>query len=205
MPDQETPQATCCENPDPESVKPCQVCKAPTCKNCRSFSGGRPVCQTCREEVEDVVADEKAGASHVTTAVIGGVTGAILGGALWAAVSVLTDYEVGYIALAVGGLAGLGTYVGSGWKKSVTLQIISVACAVLGLILGKYFTVAHVVVTTVEGAEDWSYLDGRILEIFMNNLGSFVSVFDLLWLFLALGIAYRIPAPTKASFSPAKE
>lgn len=162
------------------------------------------MCRECRVQVEAKLVDEKPDASRLATALVGGVTGAILGGALWAAIVLITNYEVGYVALAVGALAGYGTLLGAGGKKSGALQGISVLAAVLGLVLGKYFTVAHMLIHKTEEFAGRSYLDSEIIQLFVNNVTEFVSGFDFLWLFLALGIAFKVLAPTKVSMSRKK-
>ena len=204
-PEPQTPVIACCDQPDPGSVKPCAVCKKPTCKNCRTFAGGKPICGECRSKIEAEIADEKGDVPRLATAVVGGITGAIVGGGIWAVIALVTGFEVGYVALAVGWLAGMGTVIGSGGKKGVTLQGVAVVCSVLGLVLGKYFAVAHAIKTHVEGAADISYFDSRLIQIFTENFGEFLGAFDILWLVLALGIAYKLPAPTRISMSPRKD
>ena len=73
--------------------------------------------------------------------------------------------------------------------------------SVLGLVLGKYFTLAHHLKTTYEIAADWSYFDSRFYETFTQNLGEFFGGFDILWLVLAIGVAFRTPAPTQITMS----
>jgi len=202
----EASPVACCDNPDPESVRPCKVCEKPTCKNCRTYVDRKFVCDACRQRLqEEMAAAEKGDASRFATAVIGGATGAIIGGAAWAAIAVITKLEVGYVALGVGLLAGLGTVIGSGGKKGVSLQMVSVVCAVVGLILGKYFTLAYYIKNTVEGGEDVGWIDGRLIRIFAENFTEFVGLFDALWLLLAVGIAWKLPAPTRFAKSASQE
>lgn len=195
-PTEATPQP-CCEQMDVATLTPCAVCGQPTCKNCRSIVNLRPTCHACRDQkIEAQRAAEKPDASRVVTAVVGGAAGAVLGGIVWAAVEVFVNLNVGYVAVGVGVLAGFGTVLGAGGRKGGMLQAIGVVSAVFGLALGKYFTVAHAIINNVEEFADASYFDSQLIGVFAENLSMFVSGFDLLWLFLALGAAFKIPAPT---------
>jgi hypothetical protein len=85
------------------------------------------------------------------TAVLGGLTrfagplvigsiasaiGALIGGAIWFGVAMATQYEIGWIAWAVGGLAGIGMYAGHRGYDS-TAGVITAAMAVGGILLAK--------------------------------------------------------------------
>ena len=45
------------------------------------------------------------------------------------------------------------------------------------------------------------YFSGRMLQLFPDFLGKMLSPFDLLWVFLAVGAAYRGPAPKRIQVS----
>jgi hypothetical protein len=62
-------------------------------------------------------------------ALLGGAIGAVIGAAIWAAIAYFTNYEVGYVAWAVGGLVGLGAKL-LGGRGAVT----AAACAGLALV-----------------------------------------------------------------------
>ncbi len=72
---------------------------------------------------------------------IGGVLGGLIGAALWAAVTHFSGWEIGWIAVAIGGLVGLGVQIGTGRQGGIgpagTAAIIALA-AVLG---GKWAAV----------------------------------------------------------------
>jgi hypothetical protein len=197
----EVPTGPCCAAPDEAPAKPCALCGRPTCRNCRSLVDRRYVCAACREQIETELMAERAGAPRLLPAIVGGAAGALLGAILWAAVAVITDLEVGYVAIGVGWLAAMGVVLGAGGKKGAPLQVVAVICAAAGLLLGKYFTVAHVIRTLAPAEAEVGYLDPRVFQIFFENLPEFLSPFDALWLILALGIAFRIPRPTRVAMS----
>lgn len=72
-------------------------------------------------------------------AFVGATIGAILGAALWGAITYFTNYEVGIVAWAIGGLVGAGSAVlgGRGGGMGMVCALLAVA-AICG---GKYFAV----------------------------------------------------------------
>ncbi|KAF0243657.1 MAG: hypothetical protein FD180_3177 [Planctomycetota bacterium] len=197
----DAPQTTCCSAPDAATIKPCAACGAPVCKNCRAFVNGLILCSNCRGQVESAVAAEQPGALGLPFAIAGGVVAAIVSGAVWAAIAIYGNAEIGFIAIGVGFLAGWGVFLGAGKKRGVQLQVVAVACAVLGLLLGKYFIVANAIrdyIVQQGGAKagEISLFHSGIMKIFFENIGSFLSPWDALWVFLALGAAWRVPQPS---------
>lgn len=82
----------------------------------------------------------------------GAIIGAFLGAFLWAAITILTGYEVGYVAWAVGGLTGMGAML-MGGRGSV----IGVTCAVLALaaiLLGRLITINYVLDAELEAVAE---------------------------------------------------
>ena len=47
-------------------------------------------------------------------------------------IGIVTNLEIGYVALGVGWLAGMAVVIGAGKTKGLPLQVISVGCAALG-------------------------------------------------------------------------
>ncbi len=74
----------------------------------------------------------------VVGALVGSVIGGALGAALWAAVAYFTNYEVGFIAWAIGAMAGAGAFVGSGRQGGAACGGIAVLVALAGIAGGKY-------------------------------------------------------------------
>jgi hypothetical protein len=186
---------TCCPASDPATRGACALCGRPTCRRCRALVNGRTVCSRCAVQIRDELSAEVAGSSALPGAILGGLVGALVGGAIWAGVAIASGLAIGFVAVLVGYLAGFGVVQGARKKKSTQLQGVAVACALLGLLAGKYLIVAHTIKTMVPDA-DLGYLDGRILEIFFQHLGEFFRVFDVLWIVLAFGAALRVTRPT---------
>lgn len=69
-------------------------------------------------------------------AIIGGIVAAVVGGAIWAGIAIATDFEIGYVAIGIGALAGFAV-AALGKNGSASLGMIAGACALLGLLAGK--------------------------------------------------------------------
>jgi len=72
----------------------------------------------------------------IALALLGGLAGALVGGAVWAGVVVGTGYEVGWVAWGVGVLTGLGT-VAVGREQSDSVGILAAVLALGGLLFAK--------------------------------------------------------------------
>jgi len=192
--------AACCAARDPGSAGECALCKRAICRNCRSVVNAKNVCASCRAQIESDLAAEQAQPARLPLALGGGIVAAILCGAAWALMVVVTNLEIGYAAIGVGFLTGWGVVLGARGKKGRPLQWMAIACAVFGLLVGKYFTVAHFV-TTSKGWEGTSIFDTQLIEVFFKVFPDTLSPWDGLWAFIALRVAWRIPKPTTVHVS----
>lgn len=190
------PATKCCEQMDAPTAAECQLCKRPVCKNCQRFVNARRVCRDCLSKILAEIEGERASAMRLPPAIAGGIIAAILCGAAWTAMVVATKMEIGYAAVGVGLATGYGVLLGAGRKKSAQLQVVAVLCSIFGLVLGKYFTVAYLIVHRVESAKGLSYFDPRLFNVIFQVLPKVLSPWDALWAFIALRIAFRILRPT---------
>ncbi|MCK6445404.1 MAG: hypothetical protein L6Q99_03350 [Planctomycetes bacterium] len=181
--------------------KDCALCQGPTCAHCGGLANGQRVCASCYAKLEAGLAAEATNTSAMLGAWGGGLLGALVGGGVWALVAVALDLEIGYLAIGVGFVAGWGVHLGAKKRKGRVLQVVSVICALLGLVLGKYFIVAAVIVSEQPELASW-YFDPVILQIFTDNVTEFFSGFDLLWCVLALGAAVKVNAGEEKTLVP---
>jgi hypothetical protein len=169
----------------------CAVCQAETAPVDTTQVNGHPVCPGCVQRLHGELASESAPPRWIA-ATIAGLVGAMAGAAVWAGIGIATDFEIGYVAVLVGFLAGLGVRIGAGSARGQSLQILAVVLAVVGLGLAKYGMFAGAVLNEL----DISPFDPRVAGAFFDNVGSMLSPFDALWLFLAVGAAWKVPAPS---------
>lgn len=116
---------------------------------------------------------------------------ALVGAIAWAAVVVVSNYELGILAWAIGWLVGfavskVGKCTGS------KAQIIAGFFAFVGIALGKYFAISYFidVYAVEELGEEPAFLFGIFLpeqiEGFFQALPEISTPFDVLWVILAL-------------------
>ena len=76
---------------------------------------------------------------NMTMGIVAGLVAAIAGAFLWAVVTVVTGYQIGWMAIGVGFLVGLAVrFLGKG--ISISFGIVGGACALLGCLLGNVMT-----------------------------------------------------------------
>lgn len=176
----------------------CALCQTPLAAGAGASLNGNPACDSCVAQVQAELAAEQETGARFPLALAGGAAGALVGAIIWAVIVVATNYEIGYVAVLVGFLAGRGVNLGAGKGRGQSLQIAAAGMAVFGLFIAKYFIFAHFVVSDPRGAElGLSYFSPGLVIVFLENIGSTLSPFDLLWIAFALMTAWRIPAPSK--------
>ena len=182
----------------------CALCRRQVPKASTYLVNEQVGCAECVAQVRAAQAAQVPSGSNVIVAVVGGLAGALVGAAVWAGVAIATNFEVGYIAVLVGFLAGLGVKIGARTQRGPLLQVIAAALAVVGLLAAKYMVFAYALVEFGhEKGADISYFDGRILSVFPSALGDMLSAFDALFLVLALMAAYRVPKAVPISIRKA--
>lgn len=160
---------------------------------------GGSVCARCLEQR----AAQTATAPRFPLALLGGAVGALLGAGVWTAISVFTNFEVGYVAVLVGFLAGRGVKLGAGSVAGSVagsaagkgLQVAAAGFALFGLVAAKYFTFAHFFAQSLaEDGVQAGPFHPEILAVFPHALPEMLSLFDLLWVALAMTTAWKGPA-----------
>jgi hypothetical protein len=69
---------------------------------------------------------------------VGGLIGALIGGAAWVAVGYFANAEVGWIAWGIGFVVGLGVRAGAGEDDGPAPGVVAVSIAVLAIVASKY-------------------------------------------------------------------
>jgi len=140
-----------------------------------------------------------SGQLAILPALFGGGLAAAVGGSIWGLIVSLTGYVIGYMALGIGLLCGYAVVLFSRGGKGMPLQVVAVLSSVLGIAIGKYATFFHFVKKAVAKqhgeavAANVSFLSEKVLQVFVHNIGSRLSSFDILWVLLAVITAWRIP------------
>jgi hypothetical protein len=187
---------------DGGAVVACELCSASVPANESKLANGHRVCAACARQLQAELASANAPPDVLPRAVAMGALGALLGAGVWAAVLIITNFEIGYLAVLVGFLAGMGVKYGARGATGRQLQKVAVACTFVGLLATKYLVFAHYL--SAEAAKEgvaFGYFSPGMLMTFPRALVSMLSPFDLLWLFLAFSSAWRVPAPPRVTVS----
>ncbi|MBB6464064.1 hypothetical protein [Flammeovirga kamogawensis] len=126
---------------------------------------------------------------NLPMAFIGGLLAAVIGGMAWAAITVATDYQIGYMAVAVGLLVGYTTRLfGKGVDQ--IFGILGAALALLGCILGNFMTIIWLVANEqgLSIVETLTLIDFTLIPEIMSS--SF-SPIDLIFYGIALYEGYK--------------
>lgn len=155
-----------------------------------------------REMVNTIVSEEKAEGPALLFGALGGLAAAIVGAIVWAAIAIYANYEIGLVAWGIGVLAGFGVVLFSGGKKGITLQVIAIVSALLGIVLGKYaifwdaFKKVLAEEMGPEAAAQVALVSINTFITFLSALQHMVSFYDVLWIALAVASAWKIPSAT---------
>ncbi|MWC27738.1 hypothetical protein [Paenibacillus sp. MMS18-CY102] len=125
--------------------------------------------------------------------VIGALAAAIIGGGLWAAIAVWTDYELGLIAWVIGGMAGYAVSYLSGGLATQAHRAIAVIASLIGIVLGKYFLFSYVINDGMSGM-----FNSELITLFRENFSEFFQGMDIVFVVLAIVTAWQIPGRLNA-------
>jgi len=171
---------------------------------------GKPTCPACRDAVLAEIASENDESIKLLPVAAVGIAASAACGAGWALLIVLTNSEIGFAAVGIGWAVGQAVLRAAGGKRGRRLQKVAVACSTLGLLLGKYFYLAHVVraefvALIAKGGPEAaglvvpSWVNPKMFLYFLTVLPRLTGIYDALWLFIALSAAWRALAPATVS------
>ncbi len=182
----------------------CALCTKPIGPGGAVLANGKKVCAPCKAKLERQLLAQTATRSSLLRGAVGGIGGSLVGAAIWTAVAESAQLEVGYVAVLVGFLVGKGMLLAVGRARGPALQRIAALCALLGLLIAKYaiFAIEVTKVLIKEGGPEIGYLSPRMIEIFGQSASKLFSPYDLLWIFLAVSVAYKMPRKVSLKLTP---
>jgi len=126
---------------------------------------------------------------NFSAAIGAGLTGAVVSAVLWAVITVATEYQIGYMALAVGFIVGMAVRV-MGKGISLKFGIWGAACSIFGCVLGNLLSVVGFEANALGmgyfelmGKIDWTLIPTIIIDTF--------DPMDLLFYGFALYMGYK--------------
>jgi len=159
------------------------------------------------QTAEDLHREQTEGANMVGALLCGLVAGAV-GAAVWFAIVVVTNFQIGLLAVIIGALVGTGVLIGSGRKRNMRLQLLSVALTLAAMAAAEYFIVRHFVVEYLVEEGRASAADVPLffpLELAWDFVLAAIEDDPLTLVFwgIAVWTAFRVPAPEKVVPAPA--
>jgi signal peptidase I len=155
--------------------------------------------------VEEPPAPEPPPAPNVGGAFAVGLLAAVLAGIAWGLIVNWTGYETGILALGVGLVTAFAVYSAAGGRRTQELQVVAVAAALVGILVGKYLGFAFLTQDLFPGV---GVVSGEMFRLFRESLAEIFGLFDLLWIGLAAAAAWIALQPgdeEEAEPAPAAE
>lgn len=126
---------------------------------------------------------------NLALGIVGGLIGMLIGTAIWTLVTVVTEYQIGLIAIGIGFLVGMGVrYLGKGFDTS--FGIVGGILSGLGCVIGNLLTVLIILSREfdIPFGELLTNLDLNLIVEFMTAT---FSPMDLLFYALAIYYGYQ--------------
>lgn len=192
------PDTRCCERNELSSRKECKLCGRPICLRCRRLFNGDWICTQCRDHVKAIVDRERGETRHIPGALIGGILAGAATSYALTCIAMITGL-VCYVP--VGILAGLGAFLGAGFRRGGYIQLAGMFCATVSVLMTSYFTFVSVVQEKFDpnGALGLNAWDTRVFSAFTNALLSAEGLFLFIAILFSAGISIAIPQPRIAA------
>jgi hypothetical protein len=128
-------------------------------------------------------------AQNLPMALLAGLAAAAAGAGLWALVTVVTGYQIGWMAIGVGFLVGLAVRL-AGKGTTSTFQVLGAALALGGCLAGNVLTICIVAAGKMEISLT-QMVFGLTPDFLLDTMSATFSPIDLLFYGLAVYAGYR--------------
>ena len=132
---------------------------------------------------------QRKGEQNLGLGILGGVIGAALGATIWALITILTHFQIGWMAVGVGFLAGFGVRIlGRGMEP--VFGYVGAVLALIGCVAGNLLSV----MLTVSSQEHipFGLIASKLTpDLAWRMLSADFNVIDLLFYGLAIFAGYR--------------
>src|SRR4029077_18679114 len=131
----------------------------------------------------------RKGEQSMPLALVGGIVAGAVGAGIWAVVTNMTGYQIGWMAVGVGFLVGYAVqFLGQSLERPY--QYVGAACALLGFLLGNYFAVVGTVAADVH-VDIITVLSRITFDMAAKLMQDAFSPMDLLFYAIAVYEGYR--------------
>jgi len=157
------------------------------------------LCAGCAEKAEAAF-EEESRAPRIPQALLLGLLATVVGCVLWYAVVVITNFEVGIVAIAIGWLVGTAVMFGAGRKRGLILQIVAVLITLVALLFSEYLIVRHFVVKNL-AEEGYTRIPLFLPPLNMLRVVALaIKARPISLLFWAIALWQAFVTPTKRAF-----
>ena len=176
------------------------VSQAVNIKGKRKTDPNMVLCTNCADQAEQAFQAEAEDA-NLLGAVLLGLLAAVLSALIWYGIVVVTDYQLGIIAIAVGWLVAQGVIFGAGRKRGSSLQVISVIITIGAMAASEYLIVRHILMKLA--AEEGYLVNDVPLLLPLEDIwflileGIKADPITLVFWAIALWQAFSLPAKRK--------
>ena len=184
------------------SATRCGRCQSALGERERIAAGDRVFCRTCYDilklQVKNGVAAMSEGINYPMAAV-GALLGGIVGALAWWGVTVLTKIGFGLLAVVIGLLVGHGTLRFAGGKRSVGLQIMSVAVGTLSFLVAVYLVNMTFINRSLAEKGDAFRVTfpPTSLDLAGKVIGAGFGIMDVVFLAIMAWEAWKFPRPVR--------
>ncbi len=162
----------------------------------------RTLCANCIAKIESAFKAETEN-PNIVLAIVLAFCAALISALIWYGAVVITNYKLGIVAIGIGFIVAQATIFGSGKKRGIALQVISVLATVLAMVFSEYLIVRYfaVQVLSTEGYSNIPLLLplNTIIEMIGISLSS--DPLTLLFWLIAAFEAFVIPMKRKLQYS----
>lgn len=171
-----------------DDLTPESIPKPPEPQQQKAEDQAQPGFQISEQEAEralEVFREEQ----NLVMGSMAGLVAAVSGAAVWAGVTVMTEYQIGWIAVGLGFLVGVAVRaMGKGIDQ--VFGVIGATLALFGCVLGNVFTIAWYV-SAQTGASLLGVLMELDIELTIELIIETFQVMDIVFYGLALYFGYK--------------
>ena len=171
-----------------DDLTPDSIPKPPEPQKQKAEDQAQPEFQISEQEAEralEVFRQEQ----NLVVGSMAGLTAAVAGAAVWAGVTVVTEYQIGWMAVGLGFLVGIAMRtMGRGIDQ--VFGVVGAAMALVGCVLGNVFTIAWYI-SAQTGSSLVSVLTQLDIALMIDLITETFQVMDILFYGLALYFGYK--------------
>jgi len=136
-----------------------------------------------------LIIEQLRGNQNLAAGTLAGLVAALVAAGIWALITALTEYQIGFMAIGVGFLVGIAMrVVGKGIEP--VFGIVGAALSLLGCLIGNLLTVSWFIAAS-EGVPYWELLGSLNLEFAIEILTVTFDPMDLVFYGIAVYFGYK--------------